>query len=180
MAAQFLPAWNFLMELEGGDLMHKVQGDPGGRTRFGIAENMNPQMWPGGRAPTETEAKRFYEAQYWYPLRLNQIQDQGIAEEIFEFAVNATSGGSGRNRAILAAQQATNAVRHAMGWEPIRPDGYVGPKTISALNALVSQGRVHVLAWDGAFNIEQLKYYRELRPALVARFLKGWTRRVIL
>lgn len=179
MSAQFPPAWDFLMDLEGGAIMHQIHGDPGGRTRFGIAENKNPHMWENG-PPTEAAAKRFYEAQYWYPLRLNQIQDQGIAEEIFEFAVNTTGGGVGRNVAIEAAQRASNIVRHTLDWEPIRVDGYVGPKTISALNAIVSNGRTAVLAWDGAFNIEQLKYYRELRPALVRRFLRGWTRRVVL
>lgn len=177
--ARFAGAWAFLQELEGGGLLHKVQGDPGGRTVWGIAENMHPDIWENG-PPDEEMAKRFYEAQYWYPLRLNQVQDQGIAEEIFEMAVNTTGGGKGFNVAILAAQRACNAVRFAMGWDPIREDGRVGPKTLSALNTIVSAGRVAVLAWDGAFNIEQLRYYRELNRDLVKRFLLGWTRRVIL
>lgn len=177
--ARFNPAWKFLQELEGGGIMHKLQGDPGGRTIWGISENNWPEMFENG-PPSEEQAKRFYEAHYWYPLRLHQVQDQGIAEEIFEFAVNATPGGKGRNISVRAAQEAANVVREAAGWERIEVDGLIGRETVGALNDLANESLVHILAWDGAFNIEQLRHYRDLRSDLVKRFLHGWTRRVIL
>lgn len=178
--AHFAGAWAFLQVLEGGGVLHKLQGDPGGRTIWGISEENWPDMFKNG-PPNEEQAKRFYEAVYWTPLRLGQVTDQGMAEEIFEFAVNCTSGGAGRNISVRAAQRAANVVRHALEWEPILADGFIGPNTIRALNDIPKEaGLVGVLAWDGAFNIEQLRHYRELKPALVKNFLHGWTRRVVL
>lgn len=180
MAAQFIPAWSFLMELEGGGQLHKLRGDPGGWTIWGISQKNHPGMFQNG-PPTEEQARRFYEATYWLPLRLNELQDQGIAEEIFEFAVNSSTPVRGQyNLATRAAQRAVNAVFTVMAWDPIRPDGVMGPKTIRALNDIGDEGPVALLAWDGAFNIEQLRYYRELNPAQVQRFLLGWTRRIVL
>lgn len=177
--ASFQGAWTFLQELEGGGTLHKVQGDPGGRTIWGISEAAFPEMFKNG-PPNEEQAKRFYEATFWYPLQLQKVIDQGIAEEIFEFAVHATPGGKGKNISIRAAQRATNCVRTALQWDPVIPDGFVGPTTIRALNDVAKEGLVAILAWDGAFNIEQLRHYRTLNDKLVKQFLHGWTRRVVL
>lgn len=177
--ASFLPAWRFLQELEGGGVLHKVVGDPGGRTIWGISERAFPEMFKGG-PPNEEQAKRFYEATFWYPAQLQKLMDQGMAEEIFEFAVHATPGGKGKNVSVRAAQRAANMVRTALKWDPIIPDGIMGPATIRALNDIAKEGMVAILAWDGAFNIEQLRHYRVLDDALVKRFLHGWTRRIVL
>lgn len=161
--------------------MGNVRGDSGGRTVWGVAENKHPEMWKNG-PPTEEAAKRFYEADYWRMLRLNELEDQGIAEEIFEMAVNTSTPARGAyNPAVEAAQRATNRVRHEFEgeYEPLLLDGRIGRKTIGALNHIASVGRLALLAWDGSFNIEQLRYYTSLEKSKVDRFLRSWSRRVI-
>ena len=44
--AQFEPAFEQMMQDEGGYVLHEVPGDTGGMTYAGIARNKNPQ-WPG-------------------------------------------------------------------------------------------------------------------------------------
>lgn len=175
--ADFEPAWELLMELEGGELMHEVQGDPGGRTRFGIAENHHPDMWNDG-PPNEAEARRFYRRRYWRPLRGGELENQEIADEVFEFAVNATTPAAGEpNIAVRLAQEATNDVRGRQGREGIKVDGLIGPQTIEALNDLGTES-LGSMAWDGRFNLRQLRYYYGLRDDLVERFFHGWAARV--
>lgn len=175
--ADFEPAWKLLMRLEGGDLMHEVQGDPGGRTRFGVAENHHPDMWEGG-PPSEEEAQAFYRRRYWHILRLGEIASQEIADEIFECAVNiSTPQGGQPNVALRMAQEATNDVRTRAGQGHISEDGLIGPETIAALNDLGSN-TVASMAWDGRFNLRQLRYYYHLRDDLVDRFFEGWSVRV--
>lgn len=175
----FEVAWEFLMELEGRDLLHKIQGDPGGRTRFGMAEEKHPAEWVNG-PPTEASARRFYLRVYWGPLRLAEVESPVVASEIFEFAVNTTTPTPGsRVIAVAAAQSAANAVRVACGWEKIGVDGRMGPETIGALNRL-GRDPLSLLAWEARQNLHQLDHYRTRRKELVARFLAGWTRRVLL
>lgn len=165
------------MRLEGGDLMHEVQGDPGGRTRWGIAENHHPDMWEGG-PPSEEEAKSFYQRRYWFVLRLGEIEGQEIADEIFEMAVHTTTPRIGEeNVAILTAQQAVNDVRGRQGDDPIEDDGLVGPQTLGALNDLEPRS-VESQAWDGRFNLRQLRHYYGMRDDLIDNFFHGWSRRV--
>lgn len=175
--ADFEPAWVLLMDLEGGDLMHKVQGDPGGRTRFGIAENRHPQMWNDG-PPSEDEARAFYRERYFDVLRLGEIESQEIADEIFEFAVNVSTPRKGEsNVAIRTAQEAVNDVRSRQGKTHVAEDGKVGPQTLGALNEF-RRHSLESMTWDGRFNLRQLRYYYGLRDDLVKKFFVGWSRRV--
>jgi len=170
----FDTAFAFLMVLEGGGTLHKLQGDPGGRTIWGISEEYHPDWWKNG-PPTETQARQFYRRVFWEPLGLHTLREQSMAEELFEFAVNAN-----KPPAVKAAQVAANVVRHCMGIGPIKVDGKMGPQTIGALNRVAEWGPLAVVAWDGAFNIEQLRHYRSLNKDLVNRFLASWARRVVL
>lgn len=175
--AEIEPAWDFLMDLEGGDLMHEVQGDPGGRTRFGISEKFHPEMWEDG-PPDEPSARDFYRRVYWAPLRLGELESQEMADEVLEFAVNASTPERGKaNVAVRTAQEAANDVRKRKDMPRIAEDGLIGPQTIRALNAFGSY-TVDAMAWDGRFNLRQLRYYYTRDRDLITRFFHGWTRRV--
>lgn len=102
--ADFVTAFALTMKNEGG-YVHDPQ-DPGGETYKGIARRMNPK-WDGwvdvdvlkkekgfpanldGNALLQEKIKAFYEANYWDRIRGDEIQNQDVAESIFDFAVNA-------------------------------------------------------------------------------------------
>lgn len=175
--AEIKPAFRFLMGLEGGGTLHQVKGDPGGRTVYGIAENHHPEMFRP-TPPTEAQAIDFYRRKYWDPLRLGELDNQAVADEIFEFAANASTPRVGEaNVAVRIAQEAVNDVGARMRLPHVGEDGKMGPRTLAALNAL-GVGTVEALAWDGRFNLRQLVFYRGLRQDLVERFFVGWSRRV--
>lgn len=167
------PAFEILMRLEGGGVLHTVAGDPGGTTKWGISQRAHPDVNIAGL--TREGAIGIYRDKYWGPLGLGDIQSQAIATEIFEFAVN-----SGFRPAVKAAQRAANYVISLFPrpTDPLVVDGRIGPNTIRTLNILSSRRIAEALLVD-RFNLNQLKHYRGLRPDLVDRFFLGWTRRVI-
>lgn len=168
------PAFQYLMELEGGGVLHTVPGDPGGTTKYGISQRAHPSVDIAGL--TLEGALDIYRREYWNPMALDRIQSQPIATEIFEFAVNA-----GFRPAVLAAQKAANAVGDLLGVEPrLAVDGMMGVKTRGRMNRLVEEhGPIAEQAIVDRFNLLQLAHYRGLRRDLVDRFLLGWTRRVV-
>lgn len=176
--ADFEPAWVFLQDLEGWGVDHTVAGDPGGRTIWGISENNHPDMFRDG-PPNEAQARAFYRRVYWYPLRLDELANQVVANELLEFAVHASTPEAGRaNVAIRTAQMAVNVVREKSGAASVTADGIAGPETMGALNAMGVR-TMATLAWHGRYNLLQLAYYLRLRRDLVQQFLRGWARRVV-
>ncbi len=169
-------AFEMLMRLEGGGLVHNVEGDPGGTTKWGITQRDHSDMDIAGL--TREDALALYCLEYWVPLGLDDIHSQDVAGEIFEFAVNA-----GFKPSVRAAQLAANYVLSLFphGATPrtrLVVDGRMGPKTRNTLNILSSRRIAEALLVD-RFNLNQLKHYRGLRPDLVDHFFLGWTRRVI-
>lgn len=170
--AQLEPAFDYLMELEGGGETHTVEGDPGGATKWGISQRAHPEI--DIDALTREQAREIYRQDYWDAIRGDEIHSQVMAEEIFEMAANA-----GIPSAVRVAQAATNDVLGASRQSlQLVVDGIMGPRTLHGLNTVDAMGAVAEVAWDGRFNLRQLKYYRNLDPALVDKFFVGWTRRI--
>lgn len=172
--ASLEPAFEVLMELEGGGRLHTVPGDPGGTTKYGVSQRAHQDV--NIAELTLAKALDIYRREYWTPLRLQLVNSQTIATEVFEFAVNA-----GFTPSVRAAQRAANDVlRFARPeHEVIASDGRIGPQTLRALNVVANCGDLAEQAWADRFNLLQLQHYRGLRPDLVKRFLVGWTRRVV-
>jgi lysozyme family protein len=63
--------------------------------------------------------EEFFRANYWRPVRGDEITDQGIADKLYDAGVNMGTG-----TAIRLIQEALNLVE----------DGIIGPKTIGAIN----------------------------------------------
>jgi lysozyme family protein len=133
--ADFNAAFVLTMRAEGGYV--RDPQDPGGETYKGVARRMNSK-WDGwflidamkkerdfpanleGYAALQEKIRAFYEANYWDRIRGDEIQNQDIAESIFDFAVNAGP--------VASAKLAQMTV----GTEP---DGVVGPVTVAKINA---------------------------------------------
>lgn len=73
-----------------------------------------------GNATLQRYVDEFYEANFWKANRLGEIESQEIADWIYDHVVNAMA------RGVMWAQLAAG----------VRPDGAIGPKTLSAINAM--------------------------------------------
>lgn len=133
--ADFTLAIKETLKAEGGYVNDPV--DPGGETYKGIARNRNSK-WDGwvnidlmknkSGFPNSLESDQdlqekvlsLYEANYWDKVRGDDIDDQDIADSIFDFAVNA-----GPRTSAKLAQLAVGATA----------DGVIGPQTLAKINA---------------------------------------------
>jgi lysozyme family protein len=163
--ADFLPAYERMIHNEGGYRLHTVKGDRGGMTYAGIARKRNPQ-WPGwsdidaGATPPTDMVRQFYRTNYWNKLSCDRITVQRVAENIFDFGVNAGVGVSAK-----LAQIAVGAT----------PDGEIGPRTLAALNNMDKE--LFILR----FAIAKVARYVQIitKDASQMKFIKGWLNRVI-
>lgn len=129
--------------------------DPGGETKFGIAQNMTKV---NVQKLTLKQAEDFYFVMFWDRLHCEQLKSP-ISLFLFDAAVN-----HGTSQGVKFLQR---AVRSA-------PDGQIGPNTINACNKLpVKDVCVNMLN-------EREQFYHNLvaaRPKMQV-FLKGWLSRV--
>ncbi len=170
MDLRFLKVFTAVMDIEGGGAVHKVTGDPGGRTAWGIAETFHPDLFIPD-PPTLTEAIPWYYNEYWLNMSLDLVQSSAMCFELFEWAINKTV-----RKSVLDAQEAANRLRQFRG-DPsstiISVDGLMGPKTLSSLNGLKNvEG-----AWVFYFNQRQVRYYESRPSDKRHRFLSGWVNR---
>jgi hypothetical protein len=142
---------------EGGFSDHPA--DPGGATNFGITLKTladfreKPVTKEDVQALTKDEAKEIYRANYWNPMRCNELP-RGIDLMTFDFGVNA-----GPRTAIKALQRAAG----------VTDDGSIGPITLAAIRAHQPASLVNRMAE------ERLKHYRSL--ATFDTFGTGWSNR---
>jgi len=104
------------------------------------------------------EVKSIYKKEYWDIAKLDKVNSQKIAEEIFIFGVNA-----GMKNAIKLAQKIVG----------VSVDGIVGKQTLKALNNFDED------LFDILYDAEEAKYYMKLiekNPKLKI-YKKGWLRR---
>jgi lysozyme family protein len=162
-----------LFRHEGGFVDDPV--DPGGATNRGITLGtfahcarellgVAPTM-DALRALTEMQAATIYKALYWDVVRGDEMASQQIANTVCDFQVNAGA----------ASARLLQRVLNQAGARPrLTVDGAIGSMTMAALRA-ADPVQIHALFQQG-----RRDYYRHLvtlRPPL-ARFLKGWLRRV--
>lgn len=163
--ADFLPAFERMIRNEGGYRLHNVQGDKGGQTYAGIARNRWPS-WHGwrdidaGQIPETEMVREFYRANFWQPVRGEEISDQRIAESIFDFAVNAGVGVAAKIAQIVAG---------------VTPDGVLGPRSMLALNAIDGE------LFRSAYALAKIARYRDIvtRDRSQLKFLLGWINRAL-
>ncbi len=164
--ANFNACLKIVLEHEGGYVDHPK--DPGGATNLGITRRVLAE-WRGispwtnlskqeVRALGLDEAAAIYRARYWDAVAGDQLP-RGLDLVIFDFAVN-----SGPARAIRYLQAALGT----------KPDGIVGPATLTAVrDAWQSSGTAKLI---GILSARRLGFLKQLNTFPV--FGTGWTRRV--
>jgi len=165
--SNFLKVLPLTIENEGGYILHEIEGDKGGRTFAGIAENFwsdwegwdmidDGVAWDNPRLVKSVEL--FYKKNFWDVQNLDLISDPKTAYTVFDFCMNVGS----RTGARLA-QKACGA----------KPDGRIGPKTAEALNSMDPE------MFDKQFALEKMYRYAAIvrRDQSQAKFIGGWARR---
>ncbi len=146
----FDDALDLILTLEGGDT--NDPRDPGGLTRFGIAQAAHPGIDVANL--TKAGAAEIYKSKYWRPLRCGDMPP-GIALAVFDCAVN-----QGPVIAARLLQRAAGAPE----------DGIVGPRTLEAISASPE-------AVLDAFMVHRLLRY--VTTGNFDRFGKGWFARAV-
>lgn len=162
------PWWTITPEVEAGLIETREQRravgyvnipeDRGGETKFGVAQKANPEV--NVRTLTWQEAKEIYYKKYWLAGKCNQICDGRLAIMHFDSCIN-----HGIARASKMLQEAAGA----------DIDGIIGPGTLSDVN-----NSDPLILCESIADI-RLAFYRRIvdRNPDQAKFLKGWTNRII-
>lgn len=159
--AKFEPAFADVLKHEGGYV--EDPSDPGGATRYGISQRSYPDL--DIRHLTLDMAKEIYRNDYWLKLKCDEIENQGVAAELFDFGVNA-----GHRQAVKTAQEAVTLL-----WKDIKVDGKIGSQTLQALNGYKHPDRL-VVAMKSLRAMYYINLVRE-KPAL-GKFIGGWLMRI--
>lgn len=129
--AEFVPAFDYLLESE--DPSHQFADVPDNKGR--AIAGINSLAWPQDYAAVKAlpQAQRaaavaaFYQSKFWVPMKLEPLASQDVANRVLDQGVNG-----GMREAVLLLQRAVNAVDSAS----VTVDGWMGPATIAAANAV--------------------------------------------
>lgn len=178
--ANFEIAYEKTLAAEGGYKLHTVKGDKGGMTFAGISRNNWPdwagwQLIDAGKTTgprIEASVKAFFKVYFWDKICGDQIGFQGVADAIYDFAVNA-----GLSTAVKKVQRIVGAVQ----------DGVFGPKTFSKLNAYVADEKSEDL-FIAEYRLLRVFWYKDICMTDKMRvddmvesnlkFLCGWINRI--
>lgn len=150
---------NFVLEHEteynkdGSVKVERDEHDPGGTTKFGIDQRSHPSV--NVAALSVAAAKQIYLNGEWTQCSCANLKP-GFDLAVFDTAVNIGAG-----RAIKLLQRAAN----------VTVDGFIGPKTVAAVNAAALDKLSEYI------NLREA-YYKALPATLRKFFLKGWLARL--
>lgn len=153
----FAPALAVTLKWEGGETV-----DTGGYTKWGISKKAYPNL--DIKNMTRAQMESIYKRDYWDRIQGDKISDQGAANYLFDYAVNAGTGA-----AVKAAQ---TVLKQRFG-KPVTIDGGMGPQTLAAINAVGA-------AFGPALAKYRTDFYRALAardPDKYGRYLTGWLKR---
>ena len=156
------------------------KNDSGGKTKYGIIEEEARGFGYTGDMKdfSLAQAKDIYYRKYWLGIMLDKVEDQDVANKLFDSYVNCG------NVIKKWAQRICNVLNQkypleAVGamtkgnWNDITVDGAIGMQTIAAINLAVTFQKQNFLK---AFNSLQGEYYitiSEMSPKN-KRFTNGW------
>ena len=166
--ADFQAAFDVMIVNEGGYVSHKVADDRGGQTFAGIARRFHPQ-WPGWKLIDKNDldnpqlshwVAEFYQVHFWQQINGDQIDNQRIAESLFDFAVNAGVGTASKLAQLVVGST---------------PDGVIGDVTLSKINAVDDELFVTKYA------LAKVARYTEIVKGNSGqhKFLVGWLNRTL-
>lgn len=191
--ADFRIAYSKTAVVEGG--YANDPDDRGGETYKGLARKMEPgwRGWPlidaikqrvGTGASAIDKAAQVnlslqflvltaYKSSYWDTMSLDLLQDQHVANELYDTGVNMGIG-----RAGLFFQRALNCInRNGDLFPDLKLDGQVGPKTIASFNNLSASDKN--IVWK-LLNCQQGAKYIDICEAnpKQEKFMRSWASRV--
>lgn len=166
--AQFFKAFDKTFGNEGGLTLTNVKGDKGGMTFAGISRVYWPK-WDGwelidkgdkGSPELVGRVRQFYRAQFWTPIKGDDIKSDAIASSIFDFAVN---GG------VVPAVKLAQLTCHCA------PDGVMGPATIARLNLMDDA------LFEAVYTLQKIRHYAHIcnENREQSKFLLGWVNRAL-
>ena len=153
--ADFNKSIEIILKHEGGYV--NDPDDPGGETNMGITKRDYPHLDIVNL--TIEQAKEIYREKYWNTIKGNDIVDQNVANQIFDFGVNA-----GVKRTSIKTQEIL----------VIAADGIIGNQTINAIN------RYNSKLFLMEFKLKRIDYYVSIaRRKSLRKFLYAWIKRTI-
>lgn len=175
--ANFLKSFEKTSKFEGGYANNP--NDRGGETYKGIARNMWGKWsgWNiidryktspisvkqlsavlGGNVELQDMVESFYHAHFWNAIKGDDINNQLIADNIYDFAVN-----SGVSRAVKYAQRLVGTSE----------DGVIGNITIKAINK-------NIEGFVTKYKAERLAFVNRIvaKNETQREFLNGWSARI--
>lgn len=173
------------MNFEGGYV--NDPDDPGAETYKGISRRYHPEVaiWPiidkmiymDGVVSTHPELDKiihdWYKVWHWDFFGLDHINDQRIANEIYDSGINL-----GRRTVGKFVQECSNT--HFEESHILKVDGYPGPRTQTNLAKIIVMGSARIDTLYKQLNSEQGHHYTmaaNKNPRL-KRFVVGWYKRV--
>ena len=162
-------------------LLHKNDGE-NGLTFFGIYQSAHPKLRLWGiierylliepdiekcsvvlsnNKELIIECENFYKEHFWDKMKLDRVENQKVADELFIFGVNVNWP--------IAAKEA----QKLLGFTGKDVDGIIGNETLKRLNA------VDVAWFDKEFDKVEVAYYERIIAAKphLAKNLPGWKNR---
>jgi lysozyme family protein len=138
---------------EGNGRISRDPDDPGGVTKYGIAQRWHPDV--DVENLTRAQAVDILRAEYWVPIQAAELP-WPLAAVLFDHAVHSGAG------------DAAEALQRTVG---AKPDQIVGPKTLAAAMSAWKNRRWETLDAVVAGRIQEL--VDEAKP----KYLAGWMRR---
>lgn len=144
---------------EGGATLVNDPKDKGGLTRFGISQRSYPDV--DIYTLSEAQAKEIYKQDYWDRVKGDRIENQAIAEVIFDTSVN------------MGPRTTSRLVQMALGMTMV--DGIIGNQTLEALR------QVDMALFIAQFALSKIARYVNIckRNRSQRRFLLGWVNRTL-
>lgn len=188
--ANFKISFNKTMGHEGGYV--NDPDDAGGETYRGISRRFNPS-WEGwsvidsckkngfdikkcldvNKDLLNTVVMNFYKDKYWNPFWGDEIDNQAIANELFDTAVNM-----GVHRAVKFLQQALNYLnRNGTIYSDIVEDGAFGRNTMRAFKSLPKRDYDVLYKMMNVLQGMHYMNYMSKSPTQ-EKYARGWFKRV--
>jgi lysozyme family protein len=189
--ADFEKAYFRTMDHEGGYVADP--DDAGGETYMGISRVYNPS-WEGWNIIDDLKrldvfpqnlndddelqdmVMDFYEQYYWDVNRLDEVESQAVASEMFDTGVNM-----GVRRAAKFLQEALNYLnRDENSYPDLVVDGVIGRITLDALEIIMEGNDEDILLT--IMNVLQGQHYLNYmkKSPIQEKYCRGWFRRVSL
>ena len=151
-----------LLQFEGGYVYHPL--DQGGPTCKGVTLRTYQQYFGSHKTAEDLknisygEWKEIMKKGYWDKCRADEIDNQSVAEIIADWCVNSGQTGIRKTQDVLG----------------VKPDGIVGPKTLSAIKS-ANPKELHERLWQARY-----QFYHSLVKKNPSQkvFLKGWLNRL--